>query len=133
MVPDILTGVSAGAINAAFLAARQVPFAEKVDRLSEMWAALHIDQVFRVDLRDLASRTLRWGGRLVSGGRSLLPPARSLVDTAPLRAFLERELAAEGGLLAGIPKSLKDFMAFVVTAFAASAPFGLICWSGYQI
>ena len=107
VVPDIITGVSAGGINAAFLAARQEPFPEKVERLAGMWSALRIDDVFRVDLRDLGSRTLRWGGRLLSGGRYMLPPARSLVDTAPLRELLERELAADGGPLSGIPRSLQ--------------------------
>ena len=74
-VPDILTGVSAGGINAAFLAARQESYAEKMDLLAAMWTGICIDDVFRVDLRDLASRTVRWGGRLVSGGKSMLPPA----------------------------------------------------------
>jgi NTE family protein len=106
VVPSILTGVSAGGINAAFLAARQDPFAEKIEQLVEMWGGLRIDQVFRVDLRDLASRTMRWGGRLVSGGKSLLPPAKSLVDTSPLREFLERELQASDGVLGGIQKNL---------------------------
>ncbi|HEY6213365.1 MAG TPA: patatin-like phospholipase family protein [Vicinamibacterales bacterium] len=106
--PGILTGVSAGGINAAFLAARQEPFLEKDDRLASMWGALHLDDVFRVDLRDLTSRTLRWGGRLMSGGASPLPPAKSLVDTTPLRATLERVLDADGGALPGIARSLRD-------------------------
>ncbi len=108
VVPDILTGVSAGGINAAFLAARQAPFDTKVEQLAQMWADLRIDRVFRVDLRNLASRTLRWGGRLMSAGKSPLPPAKSLVDTSPLREMLERELEADGGAILGIPKSLAD-------------------------
>lgn len=117
-VPDILTGVSAGGINAAFLAARQAPFEEKVEQLAQMWAGLRIDNVFRVDLRDLASRTLRWSGRLMSGGQSPLPPAKSFVDTAPLREMLERELQAEGGVLCGIPRSLQQgwLRSFALTA-----------------
>ena len=107
VVPDIITGVSAGGINAAFLAARQEPFQDKVERLAEMWAGLRVDDVFRADLRDMGSRTLRWGGRLLSGGKYLLPPARSLVDTEPLRELLERELAADGGPLAGVARSLE--------------------------
>ena len=116
-VPDILTGVSAGGINAAFLATRQSPFDDKVEQLAQMWSGLHLDHVFRVDLRDLASRTLRWGGRLVSGGQSPLP-AKSFVDTVPLREMLERELQADGGVLAGIPKSLKQgwLRSFAITA-----------------
>jgi len=105
--PAILTGVSAGGINAAFLAARQESFAQNVDRLATMWSELHLDDVFRVDLRDLTSRTLRWGGRLMGGGISPLPPAKSFVDTVPLRATLERVLQAEDGALPGIARSLR--------------------------
>jgi NTE family protein len=118
-VPDILTGVSAGGINAAFLAARQDTYPAKVEQLSEMWSNLHISEVFRVDLRDLAWRSVRWSGRLASGGNSPLPPAKSLVDTTPLREVLERELHASFGQpIDGIRTSLKDgwLRAFALTA-----------------
>jgi NTE family protein len=108
VVPDILTGVSAGGINAAFLAARQEPFAEKIEHLTRMWEGLRIDDVFRVDLRDLAGRTLRIGGRLLGGGAHPMPAARSMVDTDPLRDTLERALEAQDGTIFGIDKSLKD-------------------------
>ena len=49
MVPGILTGVSAGGINAAYLAARQERFIEKVEGLAELWSGLKIDDVFRED------------------------------------------------------------------------------------
>ena len=86
VVPGILTGVSAGGINAAYLAARQEPFAGTVEELAEVWAGLHIDDVFRVDVRDLASRDGSLGRATALGRRTILPLARSLVDTAPLRA-----------------------------------------------
>jgi NTE family protein len=117
VIPDILTGVSAGGINAAFIAARQEPYPRKIDELSEMWKDLHIDQVFRVDMRDLAWRSLRWSGRLASGGTAPLPNAKSLVDTTPLREFLERELRAGAGPIPGIRTSLMDgwLRAFALT------------------
>jgi NTE family protein len=118
VVPGILTGVSAGGINAAYLAARQEPFATKVERLADVWTGLSIDEVFRVDLRDLASRTLRWGGRLLAGGTYPLPPARSMVDTAPLRALLARLLSTNGADMPGISDSLQAgwLRAFALTA-----------------
>jgi NTE family protein len=106
VLPGILTGVSAGGINAAYLAARDEPFAEKVENLAEVWAGIRIDDVFRVDLRDLASRSVRWGGRLLSGGTYPLPPARSLVDTAPLRELIGRMLQSDGRAIAGINRNL---------------------------
>jgi len=107
IVPGILTGVSAGGINAAYLAARQEPYADKVERLADVWSNIRIDDVFRVDLRDLAARSLRWGGRLLGGGTYPLPPARSLVDTAPLWMLLRRLLGDEGHGIPGIAMSLQ--------------------------
>jgi NTE family protein len=107
LVPGILTGVSAGGINAAYLAARQEPFPDKVEHLAQVWAGLRIDDVFRVDLRDLTSRTVRWGSRLLGGGRHPLTLARSLVDTAPLRTLVTRLLNADGSDVEGIAKSLE--------------------------
>src|SRR5262245_35924728 len=107
IVPGILTGVSAGGINAAYLASQDGSFAEKIASLANVWGGLSIEDVFRVDVRDLASRTLRWGGRLTSGGTSPLPAAKSLVDTAPLRVLLERVLHASDGELTGISKNLQ--------------------------
>jgi NTE family protein len=106
VVPGILTGVSAGGINAAYLAARQDAFPDKVEDLARIWMDIRIDDVFRVDVRDLASRTLRWGGRLLAGGKHPLPRARSLVDTEPLRQLLARLLDADEAGIPGIARSL---------------------------
>ena len=107
VIPGILTGVSAGGINAAYLAARDEPFAEKVENLAEVWAGIRIDDVFRVDLRDLASRSVRWGGRLLAGGTYPLPPSRSLVDTEPLRNLMGRLLQSDGAGITGISRNLQ--------------------------
>lgn len=107
-VPGILTGVSAGGINAAYLAASQEPFTEKLDTLSAVWERLRIDDVFNVDLRALTERGVRWGSRLLAGGSHPLRPARSMIDTAPLRALLERLLQPDStGGIPGIMRSLE--------------------------
>jgi len=85
----ILTGVSAGAINATFLASYRGTQAEAVERLADVWKSLTIDQVFRVDTASLVSQVARWGARVVSGGGAIAPSVRGLVDTAPLRRTLE--------------------------------------------
>ena len=53
----------------------------------------------------------------MSGGQSPLP-AKSFVDTLPLREMLARELQADGGLLRGIPESLAHgwLRSFAITA-----------------
>lgn len=105
---DILTGVSAGAINAAHLASHPGTFQEAVDDLEGLWANLTVDQVFRVDARSLAVNLVRAGTQLLSGGMTR-PHLRSLVDTAPLRRFLHRALEADPqtGEIPGIHKNLE--------------------------
>ncbi len=44
---QIITGVSAGAINAVFLAAKEGSLAQKVDQLTELWCDLRCHHVFR--------------------------------------------------------------------------------------
>ena len=85
----ILTGVSAGAINATFLASYRGTQADAVERLTEIWKSLTIEQVFRVDTASLLSQVTRWGMRLVSGGGAIAPSVQGLVDTTPLSHTLE--------------------------------------------
>jgi len=85
----IITGVSAGAINATFLAAHPGPLSRTIDDLSQLWASMTVDQVFRVDRRSLLGNVWHWGMGLLSGGRFVGPPLRGLVDTSPLCRTLE--------------------------------------------
>lgn len=50
---DVITGVSAGAINAIFLACHQGTLAEKAAELAEMWRELQCTHVFRPNYRAL--------------------------------------------------------------------------------
>jgi NTE family protein len=107
IAPGILTGVSAGGIIAAHIAARPGSLPDSVQDLSSLWQALQIEDVFRVDPRELASRVTRWGFRLVSGGAAGSQRMRSLVDTEPLRALLIRTLRpADNGMLLEIARNL---------------------------
>jgi len=77
----IVTGVSAGAINAAFLAARAGALPDAVESLGRLWSELRVEQVFRVDPGFFVGNLLRWAARLVSGGTAVAPRTRSLVGT----------------------------------------------------
>ena len=107
IVPDVLTGVSAGWDQRAYLAARQEPCREKVDQLADIWRGIRIDQVIRAYLRDLASRGVGWDGRLLAGGKYPLLPARRMVGAEPLRELLETMVEAVDGELVGTAKSLE--------------------------
>lgn len=103
----IITGVSAGAINATYLAAHSGSFPEAVEGLTRLWSQLELDQVFRVDPASLLGNLVRWSIRLVSGGGVVTPQARGLVDTAPLRALLETHLPRSNGEIVGIRENLE--------------------------
>lgn len=85
----IMTGVSAGAINANFLAGSKTTFDGAVDSLADHWLSLSTDQVFRTDLGSLAKNALRVLMNLGSGGSALAPRVQGLVETQPLRRFLD--------------------------------------------
>ncbi len=103
----IVTGVSAGAINAAFLAAHTESFLERVEQLSELWSHLTTDQVFRVGSFSLARNVMRLGVKLVSGGALTAPRSHAAVDTAPLLELLTGILGAKDGKLPGIEENLR--------------------------
>lgn len=93
--PPIITGVSAGAVNAAHLAAYQGPFPEAVEQLAELWLELTTDKVFRTDSGFFFSNFFRWSLSFILGGSHMGPTKRSLLDSDPLRHFLEKKLASK--------------------------------------
>lgn len=104
----VLTGVSAGAINAIYLANHSGSLARKVDALVDLWSHLTAEQVFRVDTGSLARNVLGVGLKLVSGGAKVAPRSHAFVDTAPLWSLLGRVLDARDGKFPGIDVNLKS-------------------------
>jgi len=108
LVIPVLTGVSAGAINASFLASHPGPLGEAAEALAELWRRLAIDDGFRTTAPSLATHVVRWLARLGSGGSPLAPEIRGMVDTAPLRRLLQRELKPDAGGIPGIRRRLEE-------------------------
>ncbi len=115
----ILTGVSAGAINAAFLGVHEGTFEERVGKLCELWSELSVESVFRVGALGLFSHLVDSALALVSGGHRK-PKHHGMVDTSPLGAFLERTLLAEKGELTGIARNIERGVVRSVAITAAS-------------
>lgn len=105
---QVICGTSAGAINAAVLAAGGANFGAASAALARVWGGFRIGQVFRAGTLDMLRAGLHLVLALVSGGW-LLPMPRSLLDNSPLRELLGREVdfAALGrALSAGRPDAL---------------------------
>lgn len=104
---QIVTGVSAGAINAAFLAAEAGSLGEKARRLEQMWCELSSDSIYHFDwkaflpFRSVLASVLPWRSRWTKSR------PHALVDTTPLRDLLCRVLStAPGRPIEGIEENL---------------------------
>lgn len=104
----IVTGVSAGAINAAHLANHHGTFRQAVEELQGLWAQLTVEQVFKVDTWTLVRSLFGWGSQLVSGGHGRQDRrVKGLVDTSPLREYLVEALHCVDGEITGIEPNLE--------------------------
>jgi NTE family protein len=103
----IVTGVSAGAINAIYLAAHKGTLAEKARKLDSMWCELNCSSIYRFDwktflpfrtaLASLSSRRSKW----------TKARPRALVDTTPLRDLMSRVLNTPPGVpIEGIQENI---------------------------
>ncbi len=88
---QVISGTSAGAINAGVLGARASHFAAAVEELERVWSRLHIQQIYRTDsvatLRSAAG--LLW--QLVRA-RSVEEQPHAILDNSPLRDLLNRRI-----------------------------------------
>ncbi|HMB91462.1 MAG TPA: patatin-like phospholipase family protein [Rhodothermales bacterium] len=106
----ILTGVSAGAINAAQLANHVGTFPEAANELMECWLEISLEEVFEAESSfSLFKRILGKSvdPRHLADTVITVPEGKALVDTSPLRTYLEGQLRTEGGKLTGIAKNLE--------------------------
>ena len=101
----IITGVSAGAINAAHLAHHPGTLAQSLDDLHALWAGLSPERIFRVDVPALLRNMGGWGVQLAGGGVRETR-VRGLVDTAPLWGLLKEVLKPRDGEITGIDENL---------------------------
>lgn len=114
----ILTGISAGSINAAFIANHQGTFREAIDALSDFWRNLTVEQVYDVKGWSLAKSLLRWGIHLLSGGLPNTVGPKAFVDTSPLRKLLEGGFTSANKKFAGIRENIREqkLKALAITA-----------------
>lgn len=94
----VLTGTSAGAINAAALACRADNFEDAVDALHDVWANFRAEHVYRADALGVIRTGARWLtlfslGWALNRWRRAKP--RSLLDNQPLRELLTRRMPVQ--------------------------------------
>ena len=85
----IICGTSAGAINAASLAAKSDHFKNSVRRMHFVWSNFTSDQVFRTDIFGIIKTGGHWLLTMMLGGLGKHSPIY-LLDRTPLRKLLEK-------------------------------------------
>lgn len=85
---SVITGTSAGSINATALAIHASHFRKGVLRLSHVWKNFHAEQVFRTDTLGILKTGSHWLATMMLGGLGKYNP-HSLLDRAPLADLLD--------------------------------------------
>ncbi len=113
----VVSGTSAGAINATVVASHASDFRRGVARLNAVWANFRVEQVYRSDFAAIAGTGLHWLAALLFRGLGKRNPV-SLLNNTPLRELLEREIgfdSVRNAIAAG------DLAALAVTASGFSS------------
>ena len=122
LIPDsnpfsIISGTSAGAINASLLASRSQSLKEAVEVLSGVWCNFKTNKVYRTETTVMLKSIFQWLLTVSSGGVLAKNP-KSLLDNSPLRQLLEDTINLEG-IKNNINKGNLD--AFAITAASYSS------------
>ncbi len=117
----IIVGTSAGAINAAALAAHADRFEAAVEVLAKVWLQFEADQVYRADSIGVIRTGAQWLSMLSLGwvlARWWRLKPKSLLDNSPLAGLLERLVPLER-----VPQMLAErhLHAWAVTASSYSS------------
>jgi NTE family protein len=114
----ILSGTSAGAINAAVLAGRAGHFERAIREMEHVWVSFRAEHVYRTDNRALLRTSLHWLAAAMFGVFGVRAPS-SLLDNAPLRQLLARDVS-----FAGIKRSIRrghlDAIAITASAYTSA-------------
>jgi NTE family protein len=131
---EVLIGTSAGALNAAALAARARTFRDAVRVLEDVWSNFHVEQVVKADSWTMLRSGLHWIFSVMTAGWLVSPP-RALFDTTPLRELLARTVPLDripgviaDGALHAVAVATTSYATGQAVAFFDGAP-GIESWN----
>ncbi|MFM8316356.1 MAG: patatin-like phospholipase family protein, partial [Deltaproteobacteria bacterium] len=113
--PKIFCGISAGSINACFLAQGQ-PFSKSTVKLYELWSKLEFNQVLKTNFNSLFSMSSRWLYDMFVSKVTNRLLLKSLLDASPLAHTLLAHIhfwkisrAIRNGLIDGLSVSATNY------------------------
>jgi NTE family protein len=114
----IISGTSAGAINAAVLAGRAAHFERAIRDMERVWANFRAHQVYRTDNWTMLKTSLHWLAAAVFGGLGVRNPS-ALLDNTPLRYLLLRDVRFSG-IARAIERGHVDALAITASAYTSA-------------
>jgi len=114
----ILTGASAGAINATYLAAHPGDLSEAVQGLKAQWSRLTADIIYGSQTPTFVRILARWLEGLALGRRDGSPGGRGVLDTRGLRGFLT-EAIDFGGIERNIASGRLRAIGLTATSYSS--------------
>ncbi len=127
----IITGVSAGSINASYIASRADDLDGATAHLCDVWRNLEAEDIFRTDYTSVTRNALKLMRGLSLGGISekLRPIAVGLLPTDPLRDLLNRSIPFSkirehiaNDLLDAVSVSATDYSTSIGVSFVQAKP-----------
>jgi len=125
----VLAGVSAGAINAAFLGSHADDFPAAVRRLGEIWGSLSPERIYRTDAPRLVAIGSRWMRDLSAGGLFGRSRINFLLDASPLQELLAETIPVgrltrhfASGRLRGVAVTATSYATNVAVSFFDGDP-----------
>ena len=113
----VVCGTSAGAFNAAAIAAGAGNFRRSVLLLTSVWRHFHAGQVYRADAAGIAASGARWLAALMLGGLGRRNPV-SLFDNAPLARLIAGRLDL-GGIARAIDAGALRALAITASCYSS--------------
>ena len=124
----IITGTSAGAINAAVLAVNADNFARGVEILLQVWENFSPGHVYRTDFPGVAGNSIKWMSAFLFGAVSKNHKV-SMFDNSPLCDLIKRHIPLEriaghldAGLLRAVSVTASGYASGQNCAFFQAAP-----------
>jgi NTE family protein len=121
---NVITGVSAGAINGGYLMSRADEFKLAAQGLWDLWINLHSERIYRTDPASIASLGTKWLRTMGLGGMIREKKANHLLNTDPLRELLDQELTLDklpkffkSGVLRGASFSATNYLTGTAISF----------------
>lgn len=88
----VITGMSAGALNATFIASRADRFQAAAQELAHLWSGLHSHEIYKTRAISFSRLAFRVISDLALSGLKDYRLAKALLDTSPLRELVERQI-----------------------------------------